>query len=46
MGEEADALIIVVIVFAFISLGVYLKYPTEQLKSGVGQLSASLEDKK
>jgi|GEM_PF-2173987 hypothetical protein len=32
MGEDADTEIIVATVFAFISLRVYLKYRTEQLK--------------
>jgi hypothetical protein len=44
MSEDAGAVLIVAIVFAFISFRAYLKYRTEQLKSGAGQLGASLQD--
>ena len=44
MNEDVATVLIVAIVFGFISFRVYLKYRTEQLKSGAGQLSSSLQD--
>ncbi|PCI77245.1 MAG: hypothetical protein COB20_08525 [SAR86 cluster bacterium] len=44
MSEDVSIVLIVAIVFAFIGFRVYLKYRTEQLRSGAGQLSTSLQD--
>ena len=38
MSEELVPVIIVAIVFSFVSFSVYIKYRTEQLKSGTGLL--------
>ena len=38
MDDGLMPVLIVAIVFSFVSFGVYTKYRTEQLKSGAGQL--------
>ena len=38
MSEEAVPVLIVAIVFSFVSFSVYIKFRTEQLRSGAGQL--------
>jgi len=38
MSEELVPVLIVAIVFSFISFSVFIKYRTEQLRSGTGQL--------
>ncbi|MFT4814630.1 MAG: hypothetical protein ACI80L_000020 [Pseudohongiellaceae bacterium] len=38
MDDGLIPVLIVVIVFSFVSFSVYIKYRTEQLKSGTGQL--------
>ena len=38
MDEGLMPVLIVAIVFSFVSFSVYMKYRTEQLKSGSGQL--------
>ena len=44
MNNDVATVLIVAIVFGFISFRVYLKYRTEQLKSGAGSLGTSLQD--
>lgn len=38
MSAELMPVLIVAIVFSFVSFSVYIKYRTEQLKSGTGQV--------
>jgi len=44
MTEEFAPVLIVAIVFAFVSYKTYLKFRSEQLTNGAGELSASLQD--
>lgn len=44
MNGDITAVLIVAIVFSFVSFNVYLKYRSKHLASGIGQLQDSLKD--
>lgn len=44
MSEDVAPVLIVAIIFSFISFRAFLKYRSEQLRSGAGELNTSLQD--